>query len=265
MNYNLVVNEDILKEWFAWAKTDLRYGESFMACLSARNKRLNAEERKLYDLARSEMMKTKIISFHRNIWNYNVWVSSLFEYNFDKRALTTPMGVSLPEKCLVVYDFLNPSSEVACLTDTQAHIASIQKELIDAIAKNSKEGQKVQMNKLIHSGHHLKSCHAQNVSRKLFIDYDYDLDEGEDAEKVKEILSTAAKQMFGEGNYKLVKTGGGYHVPVRKEVIKFNPQNYIDSCVELLGYTPKEFKQNKNGFIPCPGTLQYGKLVELIS
>ena len=136
-------------------------------------------------------------------------------------------------------------------------------ELINASIKGSMEGVKTSVWKLSTISNHIKSCHAQNPSRRIWIDFDIDcsdLDE-EGINLIKEVVI----KMFGKDNSFLIRTSGGVHCLVKKEVLKFNPNNFIENIKTVLtGYDVSEIIKNNNCMIPLPGCYQYGNIVKVI-
>ena len=80
----------------------------------------------------------------------------------------------------------------------------------------------------------------------------------------------------------IIRTTGGYHSLVKKEALNFNPNDFIQKVLETkvtfedpisgvqdVSYPASElideFIKNDNGFIPLPGTLQYGNLVTIVN
>ena len=101
--YKIVEDENEMKWFFDHVIVDPEPYETYMVCLSARSKKLNEEERKVYQLGRGEMMRTEIIRRKGRDWNFNIWKQALYKYNCDKNAMLTKSGLPYPEKTLVCY------------------------------------------------------------------------------------------------------------------------------------------------------------------
>ena len=84
--------------------TDLKNDEVYFISLSARNKYLTDEEREYYGLGRTEMFARTLI---RDKYDMEYPMRKLKSALGYKR---TKNGYEIPEKCLVTYININPSS-----------------------------------------------------------------------------------------------------------------------------------------------------------
>lgn len=286
--YKLVADENEMKWFFDHILEPPEVFETYMICLSARGKRIPPGEREIYQLGRGEMMRTELIRRKGGNWNFDIYKQAPYKYNCHKSAMLTKSGLPYPEKCLVCYAYVNPSDELDCVDDTVAFYDKIKGELVRSYRKNSKDGVTDHLEKLPKIFEHLRSCHAAHLSRRIWRDYDFDVDVPEemqdkltkDAAKtfVKLAIVEHANKFYGKGNYAIVDTSGGYHLLVRVSAIKDNPNNFIAAvqctqvdCNEALegrvGDLCKEVKLTEVGsqFVPLPGTLQYGRLVTIVN
>lgn len=146
---------------------------------------------------------------------------------------------------------------------------------IKAMSIRSKEsGTSQSLYKMCKSLSKLKRLQFDNVGTKYWVDFDMDLnDEGK---AIKEELYTVwynyCSEKLGKGNFLIVKTGGGYHTMVNKDVIHWNPNKFIEDYLNTTLGTLltaknyiKELEYNTNAMIPCPGTYQYGNMVEVVN
>ena len=263
--------------------------ETYMICLSARGKKLDKDEREIYQLGRGEMMRTELIRRKGGNWNFNIYKQGPYKYNCHKSAMLTKAGLPYPEKCLVCYAYVNPSDELDCVHDTFEFYNKIQHELIESYKKGSNDGVEDHLEKLPKIFEHLRSCHATNLSRRIWRDFDFDVDVPKemqntltkDAAKifVKIAIIEHANKFYSKGNYAIVDTSGGYHLLVKVSAMKSNPNNFIAAvqCTQFvhndevlkgrIGDLCKEVKLTEAGsqFLPMPGTLQYGRLVTIIN
>ena len=239
-------------------------GESYMFCNSARAKKLTEEEKENFGAKRAEMFHTEVSKVHIDEeYSWIDFLSAVSKFEVNKLAYLTKKKLPYPDKSLVLYMYMNPSSEAACAQDTLERINVINKELINSGLKGSMIGIKDSIWKLSTISNHIKACHAQNPARRVYIDFDIDCKDLDD--RAIDIINTNTKNYFGKGF--LVRTSGGIHVLVRKEALKFNPNNYIEALTNDLkeDYTIDEIKKNDNCMIPVPGTLQYGNIVRVIN
>lgn len=283
--YKIVADENEMKWFFEHILEPPEVFETYMICLSARGKKIPPEERAIYQLGRGEMMRTELIRRKGRYWNFNIYKQGPYKYNCHKSAMLTKSGLPYPEKCLVCYAYVNPSDELDCVDDTVVFYDRIKSELVRSYRKNSKDGVVDHLEKLPKIFEHLRSCHASHLSRRIWRDYDFDVDVPEevqdkltkDAAKafVKTAIVEHANKFYGKGNYAIVDTSGGYHLLVKVSAIKDNPSNFIAAvqCTQFdqlkgrVGDLCKEVRLTEVGsqFVPLPGTLQYGRLVTIVN
>ena len=284
--YNMVLDEDELHWFFDHIiQKPLEY-ETYMVLLACRGKKLTEEEKKTTKVgARGEMMHEDLIRCRGGLkqeWNFDIYKQAFYRYNCDKRALLTTANVPYPEHALVVYSVINPSSEIDCIEDTFEHYNSERKNLTAAILKGSKVGIKDHLVKMPKVFEHMKSCHADHCSRRIWLDFDMDIKSEMRNEEIfktcYEALHKTGLELFGKGNVAIIKTSGGYHTLVKKDSINFNPADFITKVIEegkKLNFDFEsffaEFVQNdsshkaatgnnvrkRSALIPTPGCRQY--------
>ena len=336
--YKFVSNEDELKWFFDHVVEKPELDESYMLCLSARNKKLDADERLIYQLGRGEMMREMVvtneepISFSskevqaltdtkplhaiRNLfklrklkkeeyreylmsdditeavsreiiaprsksklWDFNIFRSAVYRYECRKEGMVTKNGNTYPDKCLVVYFYPNPSKESLVVSGSVQLAVMMMAELVNAGAKRSWDGVADGIDKLGTISKHLKSSHATNLNRKIYIQFDFDLmdeDKKNDAaiKEIFEILHNEGLKHFGKGQFVIVRTSGGFHVLVKrnalsKDMEKVNNKrkqeklsympDYLYDVTSTCKYKFEEAIKCKQEFLPLPGTYQYGK------
>lgn len=98
-NYKLLLDENELKTFFDIAIPELELFQVYFLSLSARNKYLDAEERELYNLGRTEMFARKIIRER----SFDKLVSTLKKFESREGSYLTKNGSNMPEKVMVVY------------------------------------------------------------------------------------------------------------------------------------------------------------------
>ena len=262
--YKVIADIDELKYFYDNVLVKPEDGESIMICHSARSKRLTDEERKLLGTNRAEMFHTEISKKRDDqeyTWTDFLALVSKFEVN--KNAYLTKANAVYPDKALVNYIYMNPCSEAACAQDTLNRINVINADLINAALKGSAAGVKDSIWKLSTISNHIKACHAQNPSRKYWIDFDIDCKDID--EKGISAIKEAVKLYVDAKNFVLIRTAGGVHLLIKKEFMKFNPNYLCASLVKALeGYEVPEIKKNDNCMVPLPGCYQYGEIVRVI-
>ncbi len=279
--YNMILNEDELHWFFDHIIAKPLSYETYMIMLSCRGKKLSEEERNFTKVgSRGEMMREELIRCRGGLkqeWNFDIYKQAFYRYNCDKRSLLTTVGVPYPESAMVVYSVVNPCNEIDCIEDTFEHYNLERKNLTSAILKGSKIGIEDHLVKMPKVFEHMKSCHADNCSRRIWLDFDMDIKEKCRTDNVfKEAYATlyrVASDLFGKGNFAIIKTGGGFHSLVKKDCLNFNPAKFIDAMYKAtdLEDIVEEFVANdsshkaKNGnnikkrsaMIPTPGCRQY--------
>lgn len=265
--YKVIADLDELKWFYDHILVHPRDGESYMICHSARSKKLNDDERNKYGVGkRGEMFHTEVTKkFKDKPYEWMNFLSCISKFEVNKFAYLTQNDLPYPDKCLVTYIYMNPSSEAACAEDTLNRVNEINQELINAGINHSVNGINESIWKLSTIGNHIKSCHAQNPSRRVYIDFDIDCHDLDD--RAIDIIRKNTNNYFGKGFGCLVRTGGGLHILVKKDRLNFNPFNFTNALTKDLqeDYTIDEIKKNDNVMIPLPGTYQYGKCVTIIN
>ena len=285
--YNMVLDEDELRWFFEHViQKPLEY-ESYMIMLACRGKKLTDEEREYTKVgARGEMMREELIRCRGGLkqeWNFDIYRQCFYRYNCDKRSLLTTSGVPYPEHAMVVYSMINPTDEIECIEDTFEHYNDARKNLTAAILRGSNVGIKDHLVKMPKVFEHMKSCHASHTSRRIWLDFDMDIkSECRTSQVFSEcynVLYKGALELFGKGNFVIIKTAGGFHTLVKKECLSFNPNNFLSKVYEvsenekLIDFKQwiSEFVANdsshkskdgkntikRSALIPTPGCRQY--------
>ena len=99
--------------------------------------------------------------------------------------------------------------------------------------------------------------------------FDFDIDLKKDGLKPQEfapMVSETMKEKYPESVYKIIVTHGGVHVLVANTNMSrfYNPQTITETLNKRFITMCEEIKLNKNGLIPCPGTMQGGVMVKYI-
>ena len=264
--YKFVEDENELK-WF-WSKLPkLESTESYYFCMAARAKKLSEEDKKKYVLGRSEMFYPEIMYNSSGDWKFEDFVKHVYKMQVDKRAFLTKNYLAYPDNSLICYFYPNPCSEIACIRDFKKYTDVMEDELIMSVQKGSTDGIKEQLNKLSHSGNYYKTCHSKNTSRKIWVDFDFDLNDFDlndfplkNRDIIESSLNIDLQRFFPKNAYLTIRTSGGIHVLVDKRYIKFNPAEIGEYFMsDKYKDDFKEVVKNETGFIPLPGTKHYLK------
>lgn len=240
--YNMVLNEDELRWFFDHIIEKPEPQESYMVCLACRGKKLTEDEREYTKVgSRGEMMREELIRTKGGLkqeWNFDIYKQAFYRYNCDKNSLLTSSHVPYPEHAMTVYSVLNPSDEMNCIEDLINEYNTRRRDMTNAARKNSREGIYDSLVKMPKIAEHLKSCHAHNCPRRIWIDFDMDVKKvfrtTEKMKEIQEVIHEVGLELFGKGNFAILKTSGGFHTLVRKDCLKFNPNDFITNVTKGL-------------------------------
>ena len=79
-------------------------------------------------------------------------------------------------------------------------------------------------------------------------------------------MFSTSRFQFWKPLFRVVVTHGGVHLLASNAGMskEYNPQTITERLNNEFGSMCDEIKLNKNGLIPCPGTVQGGVLVECL-
>ena len=262
-SYNVIGDMDELKWFYDHVVVKPGLGESLLLCHSARRKHCTPEEIAELKLGRSEMFHTEVSKARANQeYKWEDFLGSVYKFETNKYAYTTSTYQPYPDKTLVLFLYLNPCSEAAVVLNTKATINAMEEDLFNSCLKKSWEGVEDSLYKLSTITNHVKSCHAQSPSRRVWIDFDIDADL---TESDYPVIHEVTEQAFGKGNFIMVKTAGGMHVFVKKDTLKFNPLIYTTSILENVlhaqEWTSRDVTTKKGDIVYC-GPKYYRQLVD---
>lgn len=231
---------------------DLIRDEVYFLSLSARNKYLTDAEREEFDLGRTEMFSRQIAFDKEGI------KLAMDRMRADLDVRRTRNGSLIPEKCLVVYMNIHPSSTVKAYRAFSGQMDRHYEEAFMGTLNGSTASdmwipfRRMSTNLMNHI--------QKSASRKTMVDIDID---GEDSLESNSLLGGVLNFLSEHSvPYTTIQTQGGYHVLVRTEYLsKEVPLYKIISGLDKG--TSGEVKFNSNAMVPIPGTLQAGKLVKI--
>ena len=153
------------------------------------------------------------------------------------------------------------------------NLDNIQKKIGALKLKSDESGTSQSLYKMCKSLSKMKRLQFDNVGTKYWVDFDLDLsDDGKEyRESVEQAWRSYCTEKLGIGNFVIIKTTGGYHTLVKKEVVHWNPTKFCEDFEKSLKFENSEINlidelvYNVNAMIPVPGTLQYCNLVEVIN
>lgn len=217
-------------------------GQCYFLTLAARNKYLSKEEQTHYGFTGTKMFGNTLV-YPDDQWNRAF--DKLYSSLQWKRTTT---GMQFPEKSIVTYIGINPCDLLQAYGDFTSRINS-------ALFKQLESGDKSFLNKLEHK---LTTAIGRNIAKKYFIDIDIDFKLPLDH---KIFYEMDKHDIF----YRIISTQGGYHLLVKTESLRnsgFRLHDYIQSMKKE--YPDYEIEFNTNGFVPVPGTMQNGHMVEML-
>ena len=152
-------------------------------------------------------------------------------------------------------------------------ISSIAKNRISMLAlKADDSGVRQSTYKLCKSMTKFKRLQFDNCGTKYWVDFDMDVSDKSKKELLYNNWNDYCIEKLGKGNFLIVETSGGFHTLVKKQVIHFNPNEFINKFMvnrfnpeleNVNGNFIEELIYNTNAMIPCPGTYQYGNIIKI--
>jgi hypothetical protein len=249
--YKFIFDEDEMKFFWNYGILPLKRNEIYFVSLSARNKQLDEEERKYYQVGRSEMFAKQQI--RHDTWNEFLKHIKRFEVRED--AYLTKAGIPYPAKVLVCYWNTCAVDAYKAMKDQMNYLTEILSSLADSAIKNSQGGIDEAFYKVRKSFDTCQSLFARNFGTKFWMDFDVDgILTDTDCFNIRDTIFNLTA--CNTGDIMIVKTAGGAHFLVKKSVIHLNPLHICDAIFARVN--AKEVIHNKNEMIPLPGSLMYG-------
>jgi hypothetical protein len=244
---------------------DLNKDEVYFISLSARAKYLTMEERKEYSLGQTEMFGREIAQSKDKLYNYTIKkLEATLSYK------TTRNGKLIPDKSLICYVNVNPSSMVKAYYQFQKEMNNQMSEITLALL----HGKDPNYSFINIQTRELMNCIQKSTGTKHFIDIDCDTKEPEVLNYFREAFMKDLIKFY------IIETKGGYHFLLKKDTfpVKYNLMNIITEAKKILiklYYDRGEFKKeefefpeimiNGNGMIPVPGIMQSDHLVKFVN
>lgn len=273
MNNNLIKDREEFNKLIS-ILPDLNKDEVYFISLSARNKYLTMDERKEYSLGQTEMFGREIAQSKDKLYNYTIKkLEATLSYK------TTRNGKPIPDKSLICYININPSSMVKAYYQFQKEMNNQMSEITLALLHDKSPNYSfinIQTRELM-------NCIQKSTGTKHFIDIDCDTKEPDILNYFRE---TFLKDCIG---FYIIETKGGYHFLIKRDTIplRYNLMSVISHAIRLLediyedkyliqdedgDYNYEELKLmlpeimiNGNGMIPVPGTMQSDHLVKFVN
>jgi len=182
-----------------------------------------------------------------------------------------------------IANILGPDLSSYLNNPTAESLDTIMKRIGSLKLRSDESGTSQSLYKMCKSLSKMKRLQFDNVGTKYWVDFDLDLNDwGKFLRNYScddDVLLTNwikyCHEKLGVGNYVIIATSGGYHTMVKKDVIHWNPNKFIDDFKKIevdhpvpymdgSSRTPKmedfigELEYNTNAMVPVPGTYMYG-------
>jgi len=236
---------------FASMLPELERDEVFFLSLSTRNKYLSAGEREEFSLGRTEMF-SRMIAYDKDGLSY-----AMEKLRSSLQHRRTRNGKEIPEKSLVCYANVNPSSMLRAYTTFKKEMDEEFLQLFQA----QQRGMSPAYTKFLRMEKRIMNAVQKAKGRRELVDIDFDVP---DAELPREFASFLA---CNNVDFYSIQTQGGYHILLKKSSMGQANQIIFPKIQEMHQIAKKsrgEVCFNKNGMIPIPGTMQAGKLVSFV-
>lgn len=255
-----VWSKEQLNRFYTYVMPRLENLEVYFISMAARNKYLTEPERKTYSLGRTEMMERRTI----RVDDFNRFYRTIRKFETHEDAFLTKEGNSIPEKCMVVYANINPSSIIKAYHEFEKITNDyIREYLINAYQKSDSSNIEYRFSKIDKL---LMTAIQKSPSRKVYIDIDFDLCGKFDSSFIDSFQNTLNENNKKKLPIAVLKTKSGYHVLIQRSELQFNYTevvNQYDKFAKKVFDKEAEVVVNKNDMVPVPGTHQASFPVEL--
>lgn len=250
----LIQNRDVY-DLFLKILPTLERDEVYFTSLSARNKYLTQDERDKYSLGRTEMFSRQVATSKDEI------ELAIQKMEADLTFKTTRNGHLIPEKSLVVYINIHPSSMVNAYGKFRTQMNVHSDELLASLSGGSNPHYQPFLGMRTKLLNHIQKA----PSRKVWLDIDIDAPSEELAVQHSGVICEALS--LASVNNIRIKTQGGVHIIVELKSLKARNiplYRLVQDAHNALKPLGGECKFNENAMVPLPGTLQAGRLVEFL-
>ena len=257
--YKFIADESELLWFYNYAVPKIEQTNVLFWSLSARNKILDAEERKQFRLGSSEMMHKTVI--RKN--GFSFFLETLYGAECNAKGMLTKARVPYPQKSLRLYWNLNASDVRRVLFEQQRLINEYSSEMIDAALKRSDVAIDSAFHKMRRIFDATLSLYSKCTGEKTWMDFEVDFDgicPGSQKDGFLRFARAELASLLGLGSFLTISSPGGFHFPVKRARVRFNPVdivNVIKSAVEQSKIAVSECIRNENEMICLPGTYAY--------
>ena len=227
-------------------------GKSFLLALAARDKYQMPGEGYVM-CNRTEMLAREYIGSD----NFTVFTSKLHRLVGNDLAYLDKNYRPIPEHLKVLYVSVNPVDLVSAYCLFMKKLAERNEELIQ---RKDRPVSSYTINNLWVSS--MQTC----PTLRRWFDFDLDLnpDSGVTPSELGDLIYDSMTRAFPYEPIRVITTHGGVHMLASNRSMsrECNPQTILQHLISEFKDRCKEVTLNKNGLIPCPGTLQGGVMVK---
>lgn len=233
--------------------------------------------------------KAMVVYFHINPCDELKVIEDLKGYINTHEQELINSAIKDIDRANFIANILGPDLSGYLNNPTAESLDAIMKRIGSLKLRSDESGTSQSLYKMCKSLSKMKRLQFDNVGTKYWVDFDLDLNDwGKFLREYSQddvLLTNWIKychEKLGVGNYVIVATSGGYHTMVKKDVIHWNPNKFIEDFKKIeaghfvlhmdgSSHNPKmedlikELEYNTNAMIPCPGTFQYGNVVHIIN
>lgn len=232
--YEFIKDEEKLKVFCDSVLKHLGVGESYCVMLGARRKYLTEDEKTIYNMNGTDMLRRTIISSKE----FDVVKRSILDMCIPEGTYTDKNGKPLPNHCFTVYMTVNPAS-------SKKAAGAMIKNLTDKLLNNDIDFNLVSL---------AKTELHRSFGHKRFMDLDVDVPDETECEAVLDKIYN----FLGETRTHTVKTRGGAHVLVDKCSLDPTISKTFYKNIESIKIESGEIEMKGHCMIPIPGCSQGG-------
>ncbi len=223
MNYEVIKDEKLLLDFIDWLP-ELNKDEVFYLCLFARSKYCKDIVHISSDKAQLRRYSTDKSFMLNRIRQMECKIGSF-----------THKGVVVPQEALAVYINPNPRNLVSAAWNGIERLQKLVRHPYNGYNPQAEMMSEIQ----------------KAMSRKVYLDLDFDIPDVADKEMIEKITIAEVKEIVGSNSVKILKTRGGFHALIKLELIDKRNSKWYKEVTSL-----KYLDIKGDSLIPVPGCTQ---------
>jgi len=256
MNVKLINDVDQIKKYYDLVIPELTKDEVLFISLSARNKYLTPEERKIYGMSRTEMFAKTVIRKR----DFEYFIRKIRKLECQEGAYITKQNMPIPQKTIVVYMNINTCGMIKAYNKFKFDVERQLEEFILGLSNNH-DAAYAYLRKMDSK---FLSVIQNTPGTRIWIDVDFDFPNKDNVMKNESYVKLFCKELKdNKVEYIVIQTKSGFHILLKRSTIKYN---FHTTITMINSVVDEEFKNsdkfeivlNKNDMVPLPGTLQAG-------